>query len=116
MSCGIFIFTRDLRLEDNIPLIQALKDNDYVLPIFVFNPEQITDDNSYKSNNCVQFMIECLDDLDKTLRKKNSKLFYFYGDTSDIVKKIIKKSDKYEFKSVYISQDYSFFAKKREKD
>lgn len=116
MSCGIFIFTRDLRLEDNIPLIQALKDNDYILPIFVFNPEQITDNNSYKSNNCVQFMIECLDDLDKTLKKKKSRLFYFYGDTSDIIKKIIKKSDKYEFKSVYISQDYTFFAKKREKD
>jgi len=116
MSYGIFIFTRDLRLEDNIPLIQALKDNNYVLPIFIFNPEQITDDNSYKSNNCVQFMIECLDDLDNTLKKKKSRLFYFYGDTSDIIKKIIKKSDKYEFKSVYISQDYSFFAKKREKD
>jgi deoxyribodipyrimidine photo-lyase len=116
MSTAIFIFTRDLRLEDNIPLIEALKTNTYVLPIFVFNPVQITDKNSYKSNNSVQFMIECLDELDETLKKKGSRLFYFYGDTSDIVKKIIKKSDKYEISSVYISQDYTFFAKKREKD
>ena len=116
MSTAIFIFTRDLRLEDNIPLIHALKNNDYVLPIFVFNPTQITDENSYKSNNSVQFMIECLDDLDNYLKKKNSRLFYFYEDTADIIKKIVKKSDKYEIKSVYISQDYTFFAKKREKD
>jgi deoxyribodipyrimidine photo-lyase len=116
MTTAIFIFTRDLRLEDNIPLIEALKNNTNVLPIFVFNPDQITDDNSYKSNNCVQFMIECLDELNGTLEKKSSRLFYFYGDTSDIVKKIIKKSDKYEISSVYISQDYTFFAKKREKD
>ena len=116
MTTAIFIFTRDLRLEDNIPLIDALKNNKYLLPIFVFNPNQITDENSYKSNNCVQFMIECLDDLNHSLKKKGSKLFYFYGDTSDIVKKIVNKSDKFEIKSVYISQDYTFFAKKREKD
>jgi deoxyribodipyrimidine photo-lyase len=116
MTTAIFIFTRDLRLEDNIPLIQALKDNDHVLPIFIFNPVQITDDNSYKSNNCVQFMIECLEDLNKELKTKGSRLFYFYGDTYDILKKIINKSEKYEINSIYISQDYSPFAKKREKD
>jgi deoxyribodipyrimidine photo-lyase len=116
MSTAIFIFTRDLRLEDNIPLINALKNNKYVLPIFIFNPVQITDDNSYKSNNCVQFMIECLDDLNNELKTKGSRLFYFYGDTYDILKKIINKSDKYEINSIYISQDYSPFAKKREKD
>jgi deoxyribodipyrimidine photo-lyase len=116
MSTAIFIFTRDLRLEDNLPLIQALKDNDNVLPIFIFNPAQITDDNSYKSNNSVQFMIECLEELNENLKSKGSRLFYFYGDTYDIIKKIINKSDKYEINSVYISQDYTFFAKKREKD
>lgn len=113
---AIYIFTRDLRLEDNLALIDALKNNSNVLPIFVFTPEQITDKNTYKSNNCVQFMIECLDELDSNLKKVGSRLFYFYGDTFDIIKKIIKNSDKYDFKSIYISKDYTFFAKKRESD
>jgi deoxyribodipyrimidine photo-lyase len=116
MTTAIFIFTRDLRLADNLPLIDALKNHTNVLPIFIFNPNQITDDNTYKSNNSVQFMIECLEELDKNLKNKGSRLFYFYGYPDEIIKKIIKKSDKYEISSVYISQDYTFFAKKREKD
>lgn len=117
---AIYIFTRDLRIEDNLALINALKNNLYVLPIFIFNPDQITDKNSYKSNNCVQFMIECLEDLDDNLRKLGSRLFYFYGDFIDILHKIIKTSEKtsekYNFNSIYISKDYTFFAKKRESD
>jgi len=116
MSTAIYIFTRDIRLEDNIPLIEALKENKNVLPIFIFNPLQISDKNSYKSNNSIQFLIECLDDLNNRLIEKGSRLFYFYGDTDDIIKKIIKKSDKYEISSVYISKDYTFFAKNREKN
>ena len=113
---AIYIFTRDLRLEDNLALIEALKNSSNVLPIFIFTPQQISNENTYKSENCVQFMIECLDELDSTLRKIGSRLFYFYGDTIDIVKKIIKDSDKYDFNSIYISKDYTFFAKKRESD
>jgi deoxyribodipyrimidine photo-lyase len=116
MTTSIFIFTRDLRLNDNLPLIEALKQNKYVLPIFIFNPNQITDKNTYKSNNSVQFMIECLEELDKELKQKGSRLFYFYGETYDVLKKIIKHSDKYEINSIYISMDYTPFAKKREKD
>jgi len=113
---AIFIFTRDLRLEDNIPLISALKNNQYVLPIFIFNPQQITDKNTYKSNNSIQFMIESLDELNKDLQKQGSRLFYFYGEPNTILKKIINESDKYEIKSIYISMDYTEFAKKREKE
>ena len=113
---AIYIFTRDLRLEDNLTLIEALKNNTHVLPIFIFNPEQISDKNTYRSNNCIQFMIECLDELDLSLKKVGSRLFYFYGDTVDIINKIQKNSDKYDFKSIYISQDYTSFAKKRESD
>jgi len=110
---SIFIFTRDLRLEDNTSLITALTSSEKVLPIFIFNPSQITDENSYKSNNCVQFMIECLEELNKELRKKKSKLFYFYGDNISILKKIIKEID---INAIYINQDYTPFAKKREKN
>jgi deoxyribodipyrimidine photo-lyase len=113
---SLFIFTRDLRLEDNTGLIEALKNSEKVLPVFIFDSNQITDNNSYKSSNCVQFMIECLDSLNDLLEEKGSRLFYFYStDYESTIKKIIKNSDKYEIKSIYISKDYTPFAKKREK-
>jgi deoxyribodipyrimidine photo-lyase len=112
---SLFIFTRDLRLEDNTGLIEALKNSDKVLPVFIFDANQITDSNSYKSNNCVQFMIECLDSLNDSLEEKGSRLFYFYStDYEAIIRKIIKNSDKYEIASIYITKDYTPFAKKRE--
>ena len=43
---SLFIFTRDLRLEDNSGLIEALKNSDKVLPVFIFDANQITDNNS----------------------------------------------------------------------
>ena len=46
---SLFIFTRDLRLEDNNGLIRALKNSTNVLPVFIFDANQITDKNTYKS-------------------------------------------------------------------
>jgi deoxyribodipyrimidine photo-lyase len=112
---SLFIFTRDLRLEDNTGLIMALKNSNNVIPAFIFDSNQISEANSYKSNNCVQFMMESLNELNESLEEKGSRLFYFY--TSDYEKtiiNIIKKSNKYEIKSIYISMDYTPFAKKRQ--
>ena len=85
---SIFIFRRDLRLNDNIGLIDALDKSIHVIPIFIFTHEQLIK-NIYKSDNCVQFMMESLDDLDKDLRNKGSRLFYFYGKPYQIIKKLI---------------------------
>jgi len=112
---SLFIFTRDLRLEDNTGLIMALKNSDNVIPVFIFDSNQISESNSYKSNNCVQFMIESLHELNESLEEKGSRLFYFYtSNYAKTIRNIIRKSNKYEIKSIYISMDYTPFAKKRE--
>ena len=38
---SIFIFRRSLRLNDNIGLIECLKNSKKVIPIFIFTPEQL---------------------------------------------------------------------------
>ena len=38
---GIYIFRRDLRLEDNIGLLNLIKEVDIVLPIFILDRNQI---------------------------------------------------------------------------
>lgn len=116
---SVFIFTRDLRLYDNLPLINALKNSNYVIPIFILNPNQLDDKiNKYKSNNAVQFMCETLSELNTELNDKGSRLFYFVGDYLTVLKTLIEK---YKYKkecidAVYISKDYTKFATKREND
>ena len=99
----LHIFTRDLRISDNNSL--NLLEN--VIPIFIFTPEQVSQ-NSYKSDNAVQFMVESLKDLNKQL---NGNLGLFYGEFDKVIKKIIKTS---KINTISITKDYTPYAKKRE--
>lgn len=78
-NTGLFIFRRDLRIDDNLGLIECLKTCDIVYPIFIFSPEQITN-NLYKSPRAVKFMIRLL----KTIPNIN----YFFGDNIEVLTKI----------------------------
>jgi deoxyribodipyrimidine photo-lyase len=109
----IYIFTRDLRIYDNKTLEYASSISSYIIPIFIFNPVQITSSNKYKSNNCIQFMCECLDDLNDQLKKIGSRLFLFYGDPLKIIEKMLDEYD--EIEGVYFNKDYTPFAIQREK-
>lgn len=109
---SLFIFHRSLRLHDNIGLISALNDSEYVIPIFIFTPEQITT-NKYKSLRSIKFMIDALKDIDKQLRKKKSKLYVFYGKQHIILNKILKDDDTID--AVYINEDYTPYAISRER-
>ena len=69
-NLGIFIFRKDLRLQDNLSLIELTKQCEKIIPIFIFDNYQIdiTDKNKYyRSNNAVQFLCESLIDLNKSL-------------------------------------------------
>jgi len=107
----IFIFRRDYRLYDNIGLIEALKKSIHVIPIFILTPEQLVH-NEYKSDNAVQFMIESLNDLDKELKNKGSKLYYFYGKPSVIIKKLLISVKGLD--AVFVNRDYTPYSKKRD--
>ena len=109
---SIFIFRRDFRLHDNTGLLLALSESDKVLPIFIFTPEQVTR-NSYKSNNCIQFMIESLHILDSFLRKLGSRLFYFYGHFEQVLKSIISQD---KIKAIYVNKDFTPYSKQRDDD
>ena len=109
MDINIFIFRRDFRIHDNLALNSLIKDcgNKGIYPIFIFNPAQIyPKNNPYFSNNCVQFMIESLDDLDKNIHVN-----YYEGVDIDILTKL---SSKYKIKSIAYNKDYSPFATKRD--
>jgi deoxyribodipyrimidine photo-lyase len=103
---SLFIFRRDLRLEDNTSLIEALKNSDVVIPCFIFDAKQL-DNNPYRGENCVQFMVESLTDLDEQLEKQGGRLYLFYGDTKEIVRTLIKEQ---AINAVYVNHDYTPFS------
>ncbi len=108
MDINIFIFRRDLRIEDNCAFNSLMHNNNHkILPIFIFNPQQIyAKNNEYFSNNAVQFMIESLEDLEKSIHVN-----YYEGNDMDILNKLSKK---YNIKCIAFNKDYTPFARKRD--
>ena len=109
-SKGLFIFRRDLRTVDNTTFSQMRNLCETIYPIFIFTPEQIGSQNEYKSDICVQFMIESLIDLDKQL---NGKLCTLYGDNNTVIRHCISEWD---IDLVGFNIDISPYAKKRDQD
>jgi len=109
---SIFIFRRDLRLNDNTGLISALENSESVIPIFIFDEKQIdTKKNKYFSQNAFQFMIESLKDLDEELKKYDSQIFFFKGDYLKILEDFLKNE---KIDAVYVNKDFTPFAIKRD--
>ena len=106
----LFIFRRDLRLEDNRGLISALNESNSVIPAFIFTPEQI-EKNPYRSDACLQFMIESLEDLSEQLKTKGGKLYLFFDSPENVVEKCIKKL---QIDQVVVNRDYTPYSTKRD--
>ncbi len=109
---SLFLFRRDLRLEDNTGLISALNHGGRVIPCFILD-ERLLDSTSIKSknNNAIQFMIESLKDLDQQLKQKNARLHLFFGRPYNIIREIIVKEN---IDSVHFNDDYTTFSKIRD--
>lgn len=102
----LFIFRRDLRLDDNTGLLHALENSDEVIPAFIFTPEQI-EKNPYRGDHCLQFMIESLEDLSEQLRKKGGKLYFFYGNPDEVAAHV--KVD-----AIIVNRDYTPYSIRRD--
>lgn len=111
MKRALFIFRRDLRLQDNRGLYSALRAADEVILCFIFSPEQI-EQNPYRSDRGLQFMIESLEDLENEIFRHKGKLYIFYGKPEKIVEKCIEKLD---VSGVFVNQDYTPYSIQRDK-
>jgi deoxyribodipyrimidine photo-lyase len=110
---SLFIFHRDLRLQDNTAILAALAASDEVILSFIFDERQVDrSKNTYHSEAAVQFMLESLEDIEAQLNTKGTgKLSYFYGITNDVVEKLITAE---QIDAVYSNYDYTPFAKARD--
>ncbi len=116
MTESIFIFRRDLRLDDNTALIKACQESSKVYPIFITNPLQVGNQNSYRSQNSIQFLHESLLDLQEL---SNNKITILHGDNTKVIEHIIdnlNKNKNNKISKVYCNQDYTPYAKKRDQE
>jgi deoxyribodipyrimidine photo-lyase len=109
----IFLFRRDFRIHDNLAFNRLVAESGSggIYPMFIFNPAQIyAKNNPYFSNNCVQFMIESLDDLDTHIHVNYHESDAGGGDVGVLT----ALSKKYKIKTIAYNKDYSPFAIKRD--
>ena len=99
---SIFWFRRDLRLEDNVGLCQALASGFAVFPIFIFD-ETILEQLEDKKDRRVDYIHQALSAINLELKKYGSKLTSFYGKSLDIFQQL---SDEYDIQSVFCNRDY----------
>lgn len=106
----IFWFRRDLRLNDNVGLYEALRGDHTVLPIFIFDSdilEKLPEDDAR-----VTFIHETLQNIQSTLKEEhNSSIAMFHGKPIDIFKHLV---DSYDIGAVYTNHDYEPYAKARD--
>ena len=105
---SLFIFHRDLRKEDNIGLIETIKKSKNVFPVFIFTPEQVSNKNKFKSDNSLQFMVNSLTELEKSFP-----VSFFYGETNQILKKILNNKT-LNITHVAYNKDFTPYAKSRD--
>lgn len=109
---NLFIYHRDLRINDNTTLLKQIE-NHKIIPIFIFPPEQIEPKkNKYFSHNSVQFMIESLIELNNEFKKNKSKIYFFKDETIKVLTEINKMI---KINSIGFNIDYSPYAIKRDK-
>lgn len=101
MKLCIFWFRRDLRLEDNTALTNALKSGFPVLPIFIFDKEILS--RLSKNDPRVNFVHARLQSMNNELKKMNSSLLCAYGHPLDVWRHLISK---YNIHSVYFNREY----------
>ncbi|MDD3078762.1 MAG: deoxyribodipyrimidine photo-lyase [Paludibacter sp.] len=98
----IFWFRRDLRIEDNVGLYNALNSGLKVLPLFIFD-RNILNKLDNKSDRRVDFIRQALVALNKELSGFGSGLVVKYGHPLKVIETLIGE---YNVKTVYLNRDY----------
>jgi deoxyribodipyrimidine photo-lyase len=107
---SLFIFRRDLRLDDNTALIAALKSSEHVIPCFILDPRQI-ESHPYQSHPGLMFMLQSLLDLSNQLEQRGGMLYVFQGLPHEVVQDLISTE---AVEAVFINHDYTPFSQKRD--
>lgn len=91
---GIFIFRKDLRIQDNRGLIKLSEFCKKIIPVFIFDSFQVdlnSKTKNYLSFPALRFICEGVKDLNESINKSKSKLNIFYGNPIKVIEYLIKE-------------------------
>lgn len=109
---NIFWFRRDLRLDDNKGLYEALKDNLPILPIFIFDKNIL--DKLPKDDARVTFIFRVIENMNSKLQKEySSGIAMFHEKPIEVFKQLLEN---YTVQTVYANHDYEPYATKRDSE
>jgi len=106
---SLFWFRRDLRLEDNRGLHEALKGQFPVLPIFIFD-SKITDELD-NNDPRITFIHDRLTKLSTDVKKYSCSIYCTKGEPEDVWASLV---DEFDIQEVYANEDYEPYAIKRD--
>jgi deoxyribodipyrimidine photo-lyase len=108
---AIFWFRRDLRIEDNTALAEALDKDIPVLPIFIYDRLIL---NELSENDArVNFIHQTILKIKNTLKGHGSDILCLDGEPATIWKELISK---FNIAAVYTNRDYEPYAIGRDKE
>ena len=107
---NIFWFRRDLRLEDNQGLWEALS-ADETLPVFIFDKNILSE--LPEDDARVTFISQLLEKIQNQLEKTGKSLAIFYDKPENIFTKLISENP---IKAVYTNHDYEPYARTRDSE
>jgi deoxyribodipyrimidine photo-lyase len=108
MKTSIVWFKTDLRLHDNETLVRAVEQSDEIIPVYCFDEDQFkTTEFGFKKtgNYRAQFLLESLEDLDKSLREIGSGLIIIRGKPEY---ELYKLAQKYKVQKVFCKKEVAY--------
>jgi deoxyribodipyrimidine photo-lyase len=101
---NIIWFRRDLRIGDHPALLEAIKNSDEIVPLFILDKKQIEEAGA----KLLAYMGQSLRALDESL---GNKLHIIEGDQVEVLKELIAR---YNVKEVHISDEYERYGAARD--
>ena len=109
MSTALVWLRRDLRIRDHPALAAALARADEVVPVFCLDRRLIC--GRHRSGARTQFMIECLRDLERSLRARGSGLVVLDGPPEQELPRLARRLGA---RAVHATADVGPFARRRD--
>ncbi len=88
MPTCIVWFRRDLRVHDHAALWNACCDAESVIPLFILDPTYLA--HRETGSMRVQFLLECLADLDASLRCRGARLTLLLGRAEEVLPRFVR--------------------------
>ena len=106
----LFVFRRDLRLEDNTALNAALQQSQQVIAVFILDSRQIQS-HAYQSTPGLAFMLQALNDLSLRLENQGGRLYVFQDQPPTLIQQL---HTQLHLDAVFVNRDYTPFSRQRD--